>query len=337
MIKVSIIVCAFNEELRIKDCLESIKPQIFNNFEYELLIIDNESSDKTEIICNKFVEESKSEINIRYMRIKHVALSKSRNLGISNTTGDKIIFIDADAKADKNWLVEILTGFESPKVDIVSGKIRNLNSESSFAQFIYKAHFESLVLEDKTQVLKQGASNMVGANMAFKRIVFDKIGGFFDHIQYRGDETAVVTAYFQMCPERREKYVSTSIVYNEHATNLSIWLGQQYSEGKSYANILSITNQINIKNHLKSLVRAGNIIFLFLFPFSIFNIVWLIIFSVFPLVRYGYRYKFILKSFIETKKELGFIKAILTFPTIIIGTIALDLGYLKEIFSFKQK
>ncbi len=331
MVKVSVVVCAFNEELRIKDCLNSIKPQTIDNFEYEILIIDNESSDDTENICRKFVEKNKINMNINYMRIEHVSLSKSRNIGIKNTTGSKIIFIDADALADKNWLSELLTGFENPEVDIVSGKIKNLNIESNFSQFIYKAHFESLVTEDKTQVLNHGDSNLIGANMGFRRIVFEKLGGFFNNIKGRGDETAVATMYFNLCPSRREKYVSSAIVYNEHADSLFVWLKQQYSEGKSYARIISLKNKSSLSDSLKFIIRLGNISLLFFLLLSpIIGLSFVFLFSIFPLIRYGYRYKFILKSFLGTMKSLGIIKAVLSVPTIILGTLALDSGCLIE-------
>jgi len=74
MIKISIIVCAFNEEFRIQNCLKSIGSQIVNNFNIEALIVDNESSDNTQKICNKFIKEN-PDTNIRYLRIDHVPLS----------------------------------------------------------------------------------------------------------------------------------------------------------------------------------------------------------------------------------------------------------------------
>jgi glycosyltransferase involved in cell wall biosynthesis len=337
MIKISIIVCAFNEEFRIQNCLKSIASQIVNNFNIEVLIVDNQSSDNTQKICNKFIKES-PDANIRYLRIDHVQLSKSRNVGILNTTGDKVVFIDADAVADKNWLKKLLSGFDNDIVDLVSGKVKNLNNNSDFSKFIYAAYFSSLVLDERTRVLNKGQSNMIGANMAFRRVVFEKTGGFFNNIKGRGDETAVVSRYFELCPDRREKFVSTAVVYNEHAESLKIWLKQQYSEGVGYAAIVSMKNKISFIVYLKDFIRIGNILFvttlMLSFLISIKYATW---FTIFFLIRYGYRYRFLSKSFSNVRRDFGIVKALSVFPLIALGTLILDIGYIVEIFLIKAR
>ena len=88
----SIIVPIYNSEKTIKKCLNSIKIQKINNF--ELIIIDDKSSDKSFQIVNKFKKK------IKFLKIlknkKNYGVSVSRNRGLKNSSGKYIIFLDSD-------------------------------------------------------------------------------------------------------------------------------------------------------------------------------------------------------------------------------------------------
>ena len=101
--KVSIIVPAFNEENQIKPLLQSLINQNFR-YNYEIIIVDNQSTDNTV----KIVENFKIKHNIKDLKIitSKGKLGKVRNDGIFNSSGEWIAFIDADEIADPNWLSE---------------------------------------------------------------------------------------------------------------------------------------------------------------------------------------------------------------------------------------
>ena len=88
----SIIVPIYNSEKTIEKCLNSIKIQKINNF--ELIIIDDKSSDKSFQIVNKFKKK------IKFLKIlknkKNYCVSASRNRGLKNSSGKYIIFLDSD-------------------------------------------------------------------------------------------------------------------------------------------------------------------------------------------------------------------------------------------------
>lgn len=111
---VSIIMPVFNGEKYLKESIESILNQTYNNF--ELIIIDDGSNDKTIDIINAFTDN-----RIRlFKNNRNMGLVYTRNLGLNICKGDFIAFMDADDIAIKNRLycqVEFFT--ENKDIDIV--------------------------------------------------------------------------------------------------------------------------------------------------------------------------------------------------------------------------
>lgn len=91
--KISIITPCFNAELTIRETIESVLNQTFKD--WELLIIDDSSSDNSSIIIHEYVEKDK---RIKYFKTDRPSGSPSlpRNIGIENSSGEYIAFLDAD-------------------------------------------------------------------------------------------------------------------------------------------------------------------------------------------------------------------------------------------------
>jgi glycosyltransferase involved in cell wall biosynthesis len=104
---VSIIVIAYNEENNIAECIESIISQKYD-FEYELLIVNGNSQDKTAEIVKKYIKKHK---NIRLMQRDTSSQSKNRNYGIKKSKYDYVAFTDADCIVPTNWLKTLSNGY----------------------------------------------------------------------------------------------------------------------------------------------------------------------------------------------------------------------------------
>ena len=91
MMKLSIIIPVYNAENDIGRCVESIKT--INEIDYECIIIDDGSTDNTWLKLKKYTE------NIPQFIIKHITnggVSNARNIALNLSSGDKILFLDAD-------------------------------------------------------------------------------------------------------------------------------------------------------------------------------------------------------------------------------------------------
>lgn len=98
----SIIVPVYNTEKYIDKCLKSIFSNTYKNF--EVIIVNDGSTDKTENIINKYIKKYD---NIIYIKQKNIGLSLARNNGVKKATGDYLLFIDSDDYVEKNLLENI--------------------------------------------------------------------------------------------------------------------------------------------------------------------------------------------------------------------------------------
>ncbi len=182
MITFSIIICTYNRQEYIKKCLESIRHQSFSKENYELVIVNNKSTDNTDHLCQAFISESKgSGLNITYVTEQQQGLSYARNRGILEAKGDFLIFLDDDAFADKEYL-KSLNDFYVQNKDVVSaygGKILPyLESEKPKWMSSFLMPLMSVInLGNKAKPFPKG-KYPIGANMGIKAKMFKKYGGF---------------------------------------------------------------------------------------------------------------------------------------------------------------
>ena len=109
--KVSVVVCSYNGGKTLEQCLRSLARQ--NYPDYETLVIDDGSTDNTSSIACRFP--------VRCIRVENGGLSRARNLGTKESTGQIVAFIDADAYADEDWLYGLVTALEREGAAAVGG------------------------------------------------------------------------------------------------------------------------------------------------------------------------------------------------------------------------
>lgn len=97
----SVIVPVYNVEMFLKSCLDSVLSQDFDN--YEILLIDDGSSDTSSIICDQYSEKFNQ---IKVIHKENGGLSDARNIGLENSSGKYVIFIDSDDYIEKNSLMK---------------------------------------------------------------------------------------------------------------------------------------------------------------------------------------------------------------------------------------
>ncbi|MBU2505306.1 MAG: glycosyltransferase family 2 protein, partial [Bacteroidetes bacterium] len=98
----TVIVPAYNRAEEISELLISLALQTIPRSDFEIIIVDDGSTDNTESIVSKFVSETK--LNLRFLKQDHKGPGEARNLGMDHAFGNYLIFIDSDCIADKDWL-----------------------------------------------------------------------------------------------------------------------------------------------------------------------------------------------------------------------------------------
>ena len=153
---ISVTVPAYNEQQLIADCIDSLLNQNLDKDKYEILVIDNNSTDLTAKIALEKGVRVEKELKKGYVH----AVRK----GIDVSQGGVIAFTDADCRVPADWLKKILTNFaDSPGIVAVGGKLAfyDLNP----------------ILNWIVRIILYFIHVLPGNNMAIKREAITQIGG----------------------------------------------------------------------------------------------------------------------------------------------------------------
>ncbi len=183
---VSIIVPARNEEKNISNLIKSVQHQTYPQACYELIVVDDCSSDRTaEIVKNHSDSNIKLIALSDYLDEKNINAYKKKaiEIGIKASRGTLIITTDADCTMGENWLQEIVNCFEinQPKMIVMPVQI---NYNNRFIEVFQSLDFMCLQGITGASVQKKFHGMCNGANLAYTKSVFEEVGGFsgIDHI-----------------------------------------------------------------------------------------------------------------------------------------------------------
>ncbi len=172
--KLSVIVCTRNRDRQLAAMLERFFAQNFSgDYDYEVLIVDNASDPKTKQTYDGFLIRNPDLCDrLLYFRENKPGLSRARNAGLKTVNGQIIVFTDDDVLVTENWLDEIHREFASdPNLFVLGGRVL-LANEALQNVAIYADQ------ERREYRFPNGGGVAMGANMAFRREVFDRIGMF---------------------------------------------------------------------------------------------------------------------------------------------------------------
>lgn len=199
MIILSVIVCTYNRDKYILETLRHLNNQTCPSDLYEVIIVDNNSTDKTEHICRKFID-SHDVRNFLYFKETSQGNTFARNRGIKESRGQYMAFIDDDAMASEDYCDNIINFFDrNPDVSVLGGKITPVYEQSEpewMSKFLWPL-VAGLDMGDKTRPFKK-SKYPLGANMAFRSEIFEEFGNFDINIGKRpgrlegGDEKELI-------------------------------------------------------------------------------------------------------------------------------------------------
>ena len=118
--QISIIIATYNRAVYLSECLKGLGSLVTDPAKYEIIIIDNNSTDNTKEITQNFIETNPN-ISVRYLFEPTQGASLSRNRGINQAIGEILCFLDDDAVPYPEWLDAMTEGFINPTVGCVGG------------------------------------------------------------------------------------------------------------------------------------------------------------------------------------------------------------------------
>jgi GT2 family glycosyltransferase len=176
----SIIICTHNRAADLAENLPRLKLIDYPPGQYEIMVIDNASTDDTSAVA--FSE------GVACIREERLGLSHARNRGIAEACGELIAFIDDDAWPEPDWLKKLDEAFADPQVACVGGRVIPAWKELvGWPDWLHERliGFFSVVDYGARQELHY-PNYPVGTNIAVRKKVFDEIGGFNADLGRRG-------------------------------------------------------------------------------------------------------------------------------------------------------
>ena len=177
-LKISLVICAYNEEKYLGDCLDYAIKNSHAQF-HEILVIDNASTDGTKVIAEE-------RLGVRVIREEKKGLTRARQRGFLEATGDILAYIDADTHMPEGWVERIFTEFRaSDELACLSGPYVYYDI-SKFQQFLVKVYWLFAM-----PIYWMVGYMVVGGNFAIRKTTLEKMKGFDTTIEFYGEDTNI--------------------------------------------------------------------------------------------------------------------------------------------------
>ena len=296
---ISIIMSVYNVEKYLDECLKSIFNQTYKNF--ELIIVNDGSTDNSKLIIDKYRNENS---NIIYIEQENKGISEARNLALSISKGEYILYIDSDDYIDKDMLKLMIEKIELDKSDMVI-----IGHEEFYDEFKNKNINISLNVDENKIYSGTDVANMmldlkimgVLWNKLYKRSQLEKEKFYFEPGRYTQDWYPVFKHVFNLdkisfvnkplykyrirnssitgkkTKKRLDDYIYAVESIINYAENNKENLNKnnlEFFKLATFENIISINNSINTANNkeIKEYKSNNNISIKNSFKINNFNI-----------------------------------------------------------------
>lgn len=177
------IVCTHNRSKQLKEACAAILELDYPGF--ELLIVDNGSTDDTRLVAGEIACDRPDVVRI--IDEPEIGLSTARNTGLRHARGEVIAFGDDDAFPDRAWLRTLAETLQQENVLVAGGPVEPIFAGELPAWFSDR-FLPYLAVWDRGPAVQRLTYNEYprGNNIAFRREVFDRFGGFTPHLGRKG-------------------------------------------------------------------------------------------------------------------------------------------------------
>lgn len=184
-LKTTILLCTHNRDALLGLALDSLEEQTFPRSDFEVIVVDNASTDDTRSVV--LAHQARSSLQLRYVHEPRLGLCVARNRGIHESRGEWITFFDDDAIAEKGWLEELMATAGKFRCSVVGGKILP-SWEDTRPAWLVDEFMRYLIVLDLGPSEREihDLPFFYGTNITFHRKVFMELGEFREDLDRVG-------------------------------------------------------------------------------------------------------------------------------------------------------
>lgn len=289
---ISVVIAARNEEKNIQSLLESLHQQDYPFTQFEVIIVNDHSTDKTQEILDSIPITDLSVVKIDMTQENDISQSYKKlaiEKGIGAARGTLIVTTDADCRFSPAWLTTLAAFYEEKKAKFIAAPVRMEHRRGVLSVF-QSLDFITLQGITAASVYRRFHSMCNGANLAYEKSAFYEVNGFegIDNIP-TGDDMLLMHKIYLRHPDRVFYLKSAAtIVDTEPAPNWSSFFHQrirwaskadQYQDKRIFWVLL--------------LVYVLNVCFLVLCIASFFKGTWFFLFLILLLAKILIEFPFV--------------------------------------------
>lgn len=175
--KVTVLIAARNEEAGIHQTIEDILAQQYPKHLLEVIIADDHSTDRTAEIISSYADRGIKLLQLKEDKALNSYKKKAISEAIRLSTGDLMVATDADCRMGPHWLEAVVNRFETSDVLMLSSPVTFFEDKNLF-ESLQTLEFSAFIGLGAATIGNKKASTCNGANLAYKKTIFNEVGGF---------------------------------------------------------------------------------------------------------------------------------------------------------------
>ncbi len=246
MIDLSVVIPFYNAAETLQRCLNAIEQQNFPRDRYEIIAIDNNSSDQSADIVRRFPR-------VTLLKESVQGAYAARNRGVNRARGRILVFTDPDCVPRPDWLASIAKRLEVPDTEVlIGGYIPPQHSNALRLLVLYENTKDEFVFDTGIPELYYGHTN----NMAVKRLTFERFGPFIE--RRRGADTIFVRQVVGKMPCNAVRYDASALVEHLEVDNIATYYHKMatYGESRESYRHQSWTRPLSMKERVRVFERT---------------------------------------------------------------------------------
>lgn len=225
--KASVVIPVYNSDATLAACLHGLQAQTLPCGEYEVIVVNDGSSDNSAAVAAGF--------GVRLLEQDNQGAPAARNLGLAQARGDWVAFTDADCIPSRSWLsslVEAAEGVDQSNALGAAGRTVGYNSTHAAARFV------DLMggLDAERHLAHPTFPFAPSGNMMYRRAILEQIGGFDP--RYSAYDACDLHARARRIQDGPFLYVARAVVLHRHRDSWQAYWRQQRNYGRGLAQFM---------------------------------------------------------------------------------------------------